>query len=48
MWTWLDAEMTSAVCKNEEGFFITCGVNNEPLFSWLADGNEPNPFEETA
>lgn len=48
-WTWTDGTRQMANRQLDGGFFECCGVNTEPLMSWLAEGNEPEEWTpETA
>jgi hypothetical protein len=40
MWQWSNPEKQSAHREDENGF-ESCGINCEPLKSWLEEGNEP-------
>ena len=45
MWEWLDADNTYARRDNGDGTYCICGINCDPLASWLAAGNTPEPWE---
>lgn len=47
-WTWANIEHTCASIFFEDGSGTTCGVNLDPLASWLAEGNKPKPYETNA
>ena len=46
MWTWANKEMNSAIYKATGEPSIFCGINVEPLATWLAEGNEPEAYVE--
>jgi hypothetical protein len=43
MWTW-NEDKTGATIVYEDGSCQYCGVNIDPLQSWIAEGNEPEPY----
>ena len=47
-WKWCNEEKVNAFTPTAEGGFMVCGINCEPLKSWLEDGNEPEPAEAPA
>ena len=42
MWTWTNDNYEAAIYVTDEGVTL-CGINAEPLASWIAEGNEPDP-----
>jgi hypothetical protein len=44
VWTWCNEEKTVAVMFSENGSTIVCGINIEPVASWLSAGNEPADY----
>lgn len=45
MWIWSNPEHTSA-WREVDGVFESCGIDCEPLKSWVFDGNEPDEYVE--
>jgi hypothetical protein len=46
MWTWIDKEKMAALYVVEDEESIFCGINVEPLLTWLAQGNEPEEYDD--
>lgn len=43
MWVW-NEDKTGASTVYEDGSSQYCGINLDPLASWLAEGNEPESY----
>ena len=46
MWTWADRQNNAAIYVATGEPSIFCGINVDPLATWLAEGNEPEPYVE--
>jgi hypothetical protein len=44
MWTWANIENSAAIYLATGEPSIFCGINVDPLASWIAEGNEPEAY----